>query len=274
MPPLALGLALCAALIHATWNLLVARSRDPQVATALAAVVSVTLPLPLILVSWHASPAVLPFAAVSGALELGYLALLAAAYRRADLSLVYPLARGLAPVIVLAIGVLALGTPHSPAQFAGVGLVATGVVLVRGLRGGARPGDLALTLAIAGCIAGYTTVDKAGVVRAGPLTYYELVMAWPALAYGAAIAAAHGREAVRRELGPATVAAGLGMFAAYSLVLAALGLAPAASVAAARETSVVMAAAMGGLFLHEEVGARRLAGAAAVAAGIAALALG
>ena len=274
MPPLALGLALCAASIHASWNLLVARSRDPQVATAIAAVVSVTLPIPLVLVSWRAMPSVLPFAVVPGALELGYLALLAAAYRRADLSLVYPLARGLAPVIVLAIGVLALGAAHSPAQVAGVGLVAAGVVLVRGLRSGARAGDLALTLAIAGSIAGYTTVDKAGVAHAGPLTYYELVMAWPAIAYGVAITAVRGREAVRRELRPATVAAGLGMFAAYSLVLAALGLASAASVAAVRETSVVMAAAMGGLFLHEQVGARRLLGAAAVAAGIAALALG
>ena len=274
MPPLALGLTLCAALIHATWNLLVARSRDPQVATALAAVVSVTLPLPLVLATWRASSAVLPFAVVSGSLELGYLALLAAAYRRADLSLVYPLARGLAPVIVLVVGVLALGAAHSPAQIAGVGLVAAGVMLVRGLRGGARPGDLALTLAIAGCIAGYTTVDKAGVAHAAPLAYYELVMAWPALAYGIAIASIRGRETVRHELGPATVVAGLGMFAAYSLVLAALGLASAASVAAARETSVVMAAAIGGLFLHEEVGPRRLLGAAAVTAGIAALALG
>ena len=274
MPPLALGPALSAALIHATWNLLIARSRDPQIATALAAVVSVTLPLPLVLATWRASSAVLPFAVVSGSLELGYLALLAAAYRRADLSLVYPLARGLAPVIVLAIGVLALGATHSPAQVAGVVLVAAGVVLVRGLRGGAHPGDLALSLAIAGCIAGYTTVDKAGVIHATPLAYYELVMAWPAIVYGVAVASIRGREAVRHEIGAATVVAGLGMFAAYSLVLTALGLASAASVAAARETSVVIAAAMGGLFLHEEVGPRRMVGAATVVVGIAALALG
>ncbi len=274
MPPLALALALGAAAIHASWNVLVARARDPQVATALAAVVSVTVPLPLVVLAWRASPAVIPYVVVSGTLELGYLALLAAAYRRAELSLVYPLARGLAPVLVLIAATLVVGAQHSPAQVAGVVLVAVGVILVRGLRGGARPADLAFTLGIAACIAGYTTIDKFGVVHADPLAYYELVMGWPSLAYGAWILASEGPAVVRRQVGWATLLAGLGMFAAYSLVLAALGLAPAASVAAARETSVVMATAMGGLVLHEHVGRRRMLGAVAVVAGIVALALG
>lgn len=274
MPPVALALALAAALIHASWNLLVARSEDPQSATALAAVASVVLPLPLVLATWDATPAVLWFAVASGALELAYLVLLAAAYRRSELSLVYPLARGLAPVLVLAAGVLVLGVAHSAAQIAGVGLVAVGVVLVRGFRGGAPLSHVVLALAIACCIAGYTTLDKTGVTHAGPVTYYELVMGWPAVLYLGGLTAARGVSRVRRELRPATLVAGVGMFGAYAMALAALQLAPAASVAAVRETSVVMATAMSAVLLREAVGPRRLAGAALVAVGVAALALG
>jgi multidrug transporter EmrE-like cation transporter len=274
VPPLALALALAAAFVHALWNLLVARARDPRAATAIAAAASVTLPLPLVAASWTAGAAVLPLAIASSGFELAYLAVLAAAYDRAELSVIYPLARGLAPVLVLVVGVLVAGAPHPPLAVAGVGLVATGVVLVRGVGGRAAWRDVGRALAIAGCIAGYTSIDKIGVTYASPLAYYELVMVGPASLYLAALLRTRGLGEVRRELHPSTVVAGLGMFAAYSLVLAALTLAPAASVAAVRETSVVVAAIMGGLFLSEPVGARRLLGAAVVAAGVAALAMG
>ena len=273
MPPLALALALAAALVHATWNLLLARSRDPRAATAIAAVISVTLPLPLVAATWSATPGVIPLAVASSALELAYLALLALAYDRAELSVFYPLARGLAPVLVLVLAVVVVRVPQSPVAVAGVGLVAAGVVLVRGAGIRAAWRDLALSLAIAACIAGYTTVDKAGVTHASPLAYYELVMSGPAVVYLAATMRARGIRPMRAELGPATVAAGLGMFTAYSLVLAALTFAPAAPVAAVRETSVVLAAILGGLFLSEPVGRRRLLGAVVVATGIGALAL-
>jgi drug/metabolite transporter (DMT)-like permease len=273
VPPLALALALSAALVHATWNLLLARSRDPRAATAIAAAVSVTVPLPLVAATWSATPGVVPLAVASSALELAYLALLGLAYGRAELSVFYPLARGLAPVFVLVLVVAVMRVPQPPVAVVGVGLVAVGVVLVRGvgIRGAWR--DLALALAIAACIAGYTTVDKAGVTHASPLAYYELVMAGPAIVYLAAAMRAQGARSVRRELGVPTIAAGLGMFTAYSLVLAALTFAPAASVAAVRETSVVLAAILGGVFLSEPVGRRRLFGAVVVAAGIGALAL-
>ena len=274
MPAVALALALAAALIHASWNLLVARSEDPQSATALAAVASVVLPLPLVLATWDATPAVLWFAVASGALELGYLVLLAAAYRRSELSLVYPLARGLAPVLVLVGGIVVLGVAHLAAQVAGIGLVAVGIVLVRGFRGGAPLPHVILAVAIACCIAGYTTLDKTGVTHAGPITYYELVMGWPSVAYLGGLIATRGLAPARRELRPATLLAGIGMFGAYAMALAALQLAPAASVAAVRETSVVMATAMSAALLRESVGPRRMAGAALVAAGVAALALG
>ena len=102
MPLDALALALGAAGLHALWNLLLARERDTEAATAvalLALVVVLALPAAL---TWRVESAAVPFIVGSAALELAYVALLAAAYRRYELSLVYPVARGLAPVLALA----------------------------------------------------------------------------------------------------------------------------------------------------------------------------
>jgi drug/metabolite transporter (DMT)-like permease len=97
----------------------------------------------------------------SGALELVYFLTLTAAYQRAELSLVYPLARGGAPVLVL-LGAVVTGYDPSRIEVAGVLAVAAGVVLVRGLRGGDRLG-VALGLLIAAQIAAYTLVDAEGI---------------------------------------------------------------------------------------------------------------
>jgi drug/metabolite transporter (DMT)-like permease len=99
------------------------------------------------------------------------------------------------------------------------------------------------------------------------------VLAPVALVAVPVVAARRGAAALRRELSLPTLAAAAGSFGAYALVLAALRLASAPAVAAVRETSVVIAAALAALFLRERVGPGRLAGAAAVAGGVALLAL-
>jgi multidrug transporter EmrE-like cation transporter len=98
---------------------------------------------------WDVEREVWPFLVASSALELLYIALLGAAYRRAELSVVYPLGRGLAPVLVLVVGVLALGAGTSAAQVAGVCLVGLGMLLVRGLRRPARAAGVVFGVAIA-----------------------------------------------------------------------------------------------------------------------------
>jgi drug/metabolite transporter (DMT)-like permease len=95
----------------------------------------------------------------------------------------------------------------------------------------------------------------------------------PALAYAAAIAAAKGKATLRAELNPAAVIAGVAAFGAYALVLAALQRASAASVAAVRETSVVIATVLAGAFLKEPVGPARICGAVLVAGGVALISL-
>ena len=273
MPGTALAFALAAAFVHALWNILLARARNPEAATAVALVVAVVVFAPVAAVVWDVDGRVWPFLVGTAAFELLYFALLAGAYRRAHLSVVYPLARGTAPVLVLVIGVVALGAGTSWRQGAGVVLVAAGVLLVRGARLRAGAPELLFGLPIAGCIAAYTLIDKHGIRYATPLVYLELSMLVPAIAYAAAVTAVQGRQSVRAEVNASSLVAGLATFGAYALVLAALQRASAASVAAVRETSVVIATALAAAVLKEPVGPARLAGAVLVAGGVALISL-
>jgi drug/metabolite transporter (DMT)-like permease len=272
MPTSALLLALAAAFVHALWNILLARARDIEAATAVALVTAEVVFAPVAVFTWDAERSVWPFLVATGVLQLAYFALLGTAYRLVPLSVVYPIARGGAPVLVLLIGAVFLGHSASLTQVAAVLLVVAGILLVRGF-GGADPRGIAFGVAIATCIAGYTLVDKSGVRHAEPITYLELSMIAPAIVYTAAVIRVKGAGAVRAAVGPASILAGICTFGAYALVLAALQRAPAASVAAVRETSVVIAALLAAVVLRERVPPSRLAGAVVVAAGIAMLAL-
>jgi drug/metabolite transporter (DMT)-like permease len=269
----AFALALGAAVLHATWNALLARSRDVRSAASVALVVAVLLFAPIAAATWSVEGAAVPWIVASAALELAYFLLLTAAYRRSDLSLVYPIARGSAPVLVL-VGATVAGVALGLVQAAGVVLVGVGVVLVRGVRGDVDTRGLALSLAIGATIAGYTLVDKEGIEHAATFPYLELVLAPVAVATLAVQVAAGGFRSVRAELGWPAVAAGVLSFVAYALALAALELAPAASVAAIRETSILFAVALGALLLRERISGWRVAGTTLVVVGVALVALG
>ena len=271
MPASALALALGAAFLHAFWNLILARAPDVEAATAVALVAGIVAFAPVAVVGWDAESSVWPFLAVTSMLQLAYFLLLTAAYGRADLSFVYPIARGGAPVLVLIAGAVLLGEGASASQVVGVLLVAGGVLLVRGIGGAASAGDLALALVIAACIAAYTLVDQRGVQYASPVVYQELSMIPVTVVFLALTLRRRGRNAVRDAVGPLSIAAGLATFGAYVLVLAALSRASAASVAAVRETSVVIATALAAPLLNERVGKARLAGAVLVVVGVALL---
>jgi drug/metabolite transporter (DMT)-like permease len=268
MPPEALALVLGAAVLHALWNLLVAGATDPQAATALMLLIGTAAFAPVAAATWDVEWRAAPYVVGSAALELVYFALLAVAYARSELSLVYPIARGLAPVIVLVLSVTFLSAAVSTMSVVGIALVAAGVLLVRGLRGRADPRGFVLGVLIAACIAGYTLVDKEGLRYAGPVAYIEIVSLGFGPVYAAVIAARRGVAALRSEFRPRIVIAGLATVGAYALVLAALDRAPAAPVAAVRESSVLLATALAAVTLRERVGPARLIGAAAVVAGI------
>jgi drug/metabolite transporter (DMT)-like permease len=127
---------------------------------------------------------------------------------------------------------------------------------------------------VGACIAAYTLVDKHGVAHASPLSYLQLVFGLTSVGYVLGALRVRGAGAIRAAAGWRPALAGLGFFGSYTLALAALQLASAASVAAVRETSVVLAAAWLALSGRERVTRARFAGAVAVAAGIACVALG
>jgi drug/metabolite transporter (DMT)-like permease len=271
VPADALALALAAAALHACWNVLLRGSADVEARTAVVLGLSVVLFAPVAAATWSVSWQVVPYVLASAALEGAYFALLVAAYRRRELSVVYPIARGSAPLLVLLGTAVVLARHVSLEAAAGVCLVAVGVVLVRGIRRGAE--GVLVALAIGCAIAGYTLVDKDGLRHAASLPYLELVLLPVGLVAVPVVAARQGARALRAQLTAPTVVAAIASFGAYALVLAALKRAPAPEVAAVRETSVVVAALLAAVFLREPVGLERFTGAVAVAGGVALIAL-
>jgi drug/metabolite transporter (DMT)-like permease len=279
----AFALALGAAFLHAGWNVLLAGSRNSVAATgALLAFGALLLAPAALLTGAGVSAEALPFVAASAVLELAYFVMLAYAYRDGELGVVYPVGRGSAPVVVLALGVVGLGMGVGWLAALGVGLVAAGVLLlafrterrvtprIAAKVDTRRNRDVLFGLAIGLAIAGYTLVDSEGLHHADPLAYLFLVAAVCAVAYcGGLIATGQGGP-LKAALNARSAATAAAVFGAYAMVLAALELAPPASVAAVRESSVVIAAVLAWLFLDEP---RRLGAAALVAAGVAAIAL-
>ena len=288
MSTLAIALVLVAAVLHAGWNVLLKTSSDTLwTAVRLQAIGTVIL-LPIGIVAWLANdrPAVpeeaIWLALVSGVLETIYFMCLSAAYRRGALSLVYPLARGSAPVLAVAIGILLLGEELLPLALAGVGCLLVGILLVaqpwRALQAAGREhrGAIGFALATGASIAAYSAVDRLGVRVTEPWIYGSIlaVFATVFLALTVVIGRRVGflapaptppeKTGGSRAWGPGArftrdAVAGVLALMAYLLVLAAYSIAPLAAVAPLRESGIVLAAAWGALRLGETVGGRQAA---------------
>lgn len=266
----AFGLVLLAALLHALWNMILARSGDTVATMCVAMLAGAVVVLPFAVLHWRVGSAAVPWIAVSSVLELAYFVLLARAYARAELSLVYPVARGLAPVFVLVGSVVVFGRSAGIVSAIGVVIVAVGVMLVRGIRSPAAWADVLLAVTIATLIAGYTLADQQGVAHADPVAYLLLVIGLPGLALAGWFATrAGGMARLRGAITPGPLVGGVAVSVAYGFVLMALGQASAPAVAATRETSIVMATVLAAVVLHERVERARWAGCMVVVAGIA-----
>ena len=272
----AFALAFTAAWLHAGGNVFLGRRSEPEAAVALMLLIGVVAFAPVAALAWRVEAEAVPYIVASALLELGYFAFLAAAYRAADVGLVYPVARGSAPVLALLGTVVIMGRSTSAGQIVGVVAVTIGILLVCGVGIADASSDrrgVLLALATAVFIAGYTLVDKEGLEHAGPIPYIELVLIGPALVYGAFVLRTRGGAAIRGEATPRLVLVALLLFGTYVLVLLALREAPAASVSAVRETSVVIATVLAALAAHQPLRPSRVAGASLVALGVALVAL-
>ena len=283
MIAIAVGMAIVAAAFHGTWNVLVKVSGDPiatfRRATAMAAVVATISLVPAWLIFGRPSltPGAAALAVLSSFLETAYLWLLSTAYRRGDLSAVYPIARGSAPLLSVAVGLVLLGERLSAAQLLGVALLLVGILSVTVAQARGRATVPALLTGVA--IAAYSSVDRIGVRMATPWLYAWLLFTLMAIELPLTIWVASALKLYRQpETPPPTrsQAAVIGVFfwAGYFLVLWALSLAPLAVVAPVREVAIVAVAVWGVWRLRErERAAIKVSGAVATLAGVALLAI-
>jgi drug/metabolite transporter (DMT)-like permease len=285
----ALSLVLVAAVAHAVWNLLARRADEKLAFLWCGTLVTSVLFLPvgawLLLTGPPISLAGWGVLAVSAGPEALYYWTLAQAYRYGDLSLVYPIARGTAPVLVPLLAVTLLGERLSGAAAGGIGLVALGTVVMH-VRSLGRPsrGAAMAVLAQRGTryalltglvIASYSALDKYGVTLVPPLLYGYLLFAGLTVALLPLVHRQRKAVAAEWRLRRGSILL-VGILAptSYGLVLLALSLAPVSYVAATREVSVVLAALLGSVVLHEGYGRQRVLGSVAIAAGLMLLVLG
>ena len=268
-----------AGLLHAGWNALLksAPGGDPMLDTATVVAGSGAWALVAIPAVGVPDAASWMFMLLSVAIHWAYYITLAHAYRTGDLSFAYPLMRGTAPLIATLLSIVILREFPAPQVALGIVLICAGIVAIAFVGRNPHPRAAVLfALANAAIIALYTLVDGAGARASGRaasyavwLTFLEAVpfLCWIRWRRGSAAIAYVGRSWRRALVGGA---ASLG---AYAIVLWAMTRAPIAAVAALRETSVLFAALIGAVWLKEGLGWPRLAGAASVVAGVAALKL-
>jgi drug/metabolite transporter (DMT)-like permease len=266
-----------AAVLHAAWNAMIKGSRDKLLDTALVVAGCTAVVVPFLPFIALPEPASWPYIAASVVIHIGYYFALVGTYRAGDLSHGYPLMRGVAPLLVAAFGAVVLGEMPGAWMWTGIVLISAGVIGIsfastRALLHNGRA--TAWALANAAIIAAYTLVDGTGARLAGGAERYAVWMffldGFPFCVYVAwARRGEFARYAGRFWL--RGLVAGAFSVAAYGIVLWAMTRAPIAAIASLRETSVIFAALLGTWLLHEPFGARRLAGALAVAAGVIAL---
>ncbi|TMC64399.1 MAG: hypothetical protein E6J16_06710 [Chloroflexota bacterium] len=278
MPLAVLPLVLLAAVFHAAWNALLKASENPLSLATRAVSWGTVVSLPPVAVAWVlAGRPGLPLAgwllAVASAfLELLYFITLSTAYRRGELSVVYPIARGTAPLLAVLVGLTLLGERLHVAAVFGIACLVVGIWVVRRPAGaGSALGPALLTGVL---IAAYTSLDRIG-VRLGPPWMY----AWLLWFFGAIFLVAF--TTIRRVPGsrltdePAiSLVVALLMTAAYFMILFALSVAPLAIIAPLRESAIVLVTAWGIWRLAERRGAWiRVAGAFTIVGGIVLLAI-
>jgi drug/metabolite transporter (DMT)-like permease len=276
LSPLVFAVVLLAAVLHASWNALVKSGGDPYLRLAIVNLTHSVVVLPLL--PFVAVPAAeaWPWLLGSVATHLVYYFFLAAGYRVGDLSHVYPIARGVAPPLVALGALLVAGEVLSLAGTLAIGLVCIGIWVVAG-RGPTSRRPLLLALGTGTAIAAYTVCDGMGGRASGDVLGYIvwlfLLDGWP---FAVLVLLHRGTGGLRKTLAQAwqpAIGGGMMSVLAYGLVIWAMSTAPLAYVSALRETSVILAAAIGTLLLGEPFGRRRILAAGLVVIGVAILQL-
>ncbi len=276
MTPWIFAIVILAALLHASWNVLVKVSTDRVVALALLQALMGVMGIVLLVFVPFPAQGSWPYAFASGVLHTGYNLFLARSYKFGDLGLVYPLARGTAPLLTLGGTLIFTHDTLSPLAMAGVIVLIIGIWLMALSRSvfSAQRVTIGFALTTSLFIGCYTVVDGLGARAAGDATAYTgLLYLFDAIGMIIAAAFLRGRGAL------ITVAAtwktgivgALLSGSAYWIVIWAMAHAPIAAVAAVRETSVLFALLFSSRVLKEQFSWQRVVGVLCVVAGAMAL---
>lgn len=274
MEPSVFLAVIAAAAMHAGWNALLKVRLDPLVAVTLITAACSLIALPAALYIGPPPAHVWPWVIGSISVHLVYYLTLTGAYRRADMGFVYPLARGSSPLITTFASLVLLGEPIDAQGVLGVAVLASGVLMIawRPKGGGFDARALVLALACALSIAVYSLIDGLGARTAGNPHLYS---AWLFLLEGPCVMSVAlirlGPAALRPATGfllPGFIGGAMSL-SAYWITIWAMTKAPIGLVAAVRESSVMFAALIAVVVLHEKLRPVRLAAAGLIVAGLA-----
>jgi drug/metabolite transporter (DMT)-like permease len=270
---------IAAAFMHASWNLIVKLKLDRFLSLFLLQTLMGFMGLAMLVFFVWPSPASLPYALVSGLLHTGYNIFLARSYRHGDLSQVYPIARGTAPLLTLLTTWLVAHEQINMLTAIGIGVLVTGIYLVAVGKSKSLHLDqttLLFALGTSVFIAAYTVVDGLGGRVSGAASgYTAVVFILDAVFLGIAGVYMRG-PGIFREVAPywkSGIVGALLSAGAYWIVIWAMTKAPIAAVAALRETSILFVILMSAKFLQESMSLTRILGGILVVVGAVALRL-
>jgi drug/metabolite transporter (DMT)-like permease len=267
---------LLAALLHATWNAMIKGGRDVLLDTAAIVVGAGLVALPFLPLVPLPQPQAWPYIIASVVTHLAYYFLMVNAYRTGDLSLVYPLMRGVAPLITAVLGIFWLREMPAPFAWAGMLLISAGVIALALRTADHSPSGKAVSFALANAcvIAIYSIIDGNGARASGNVwSYIVWLFVLDAIPFTLYMLITRRRaflQALWQRRRNGMIGGGLSA-GAYAISVWAMTQAPVALVASLRETSVLFATLIGAHLLNEKLTPRRWAGVAAVVIGVIAL---
>ncbi len=285
----ALILVLLSAMAHATWNFLAKRATNQEIFIWWLLVAISALLLPVAAILWWQNPVFYPgwwFILGTVILHTIYFFFLGKSYKSADLSLVYPIARGLGPALVPVLGVVVLKEVITPLAITGIITVVIGIYtlywwghlpqILRDPFRFFREAGARYALLTGLVIAAYSVWDKVGVSYVNPFLYMYFLALGSALFLAPYILRVYGIsviQAERKRNMSGILIAGMLMFLAYGLILLALQFSQVSYIAPSREVGIVLGVILGTMILGEPFGKGRIIGSCLIVLGLALIAL-
>jgi drug/metabolite transporter (DMT)-like permease len=280
----AIILVFLSAILHVSWNVMLQSEKNPLNTSTKAMSLGIAILTPFVIWYWYASGSpVIPFYAIlfgflSGVAELCYFFFLSYSYRHGELSVVYPIARGSAPVLTFFFGIFLLQERVNSLQIAGVILLIIGIWLVRSVKISGKKGLIPATLTGV-FIAAYTIIDKIGLSYTTPVFFGELKFLFTTACLLLFIPISRHFNKSYKQSNTKTsfkkiALIGIFLIIAYQLILFALSMSPVAIVSPLRESASVVVTAWGIWKLKEREGLYlKVAGVISIFIGIILLAL-